>query len=891
MKPLLCLFLTVLVMTAQMTGTVHQVTTAGFTFSPASITVSQGDTVQFVISSIHSALQVSKATWDANGTSPPLPGGFAVPFGGGSAVLQDTGIHYYICQNHGFMGMKGTITVLPAQPDTITVSTTVDQDGSLSTSSDRQVKNWGLRLYKDVIDDPHLIASVASGASLKAANLVPGTYIALQSDSTSWSVIGVSLNGGAAQASSADFQSITVGSGDNRTIQFIDTAPHLVINLGLTFFPETLIGGKGDTVRFVLDASQNAVQVSKATWDANGSTPNGGFSVPLGGGIAVLPDTGYYYYVCPPHVLSGMKGILRVPPPPPSSVTIVSIVDQDGDVSTANDRIGKNWSMKLYKDSVGSGVVVGSVTSSASLTVGNLAAGTYVALQADSSFWSVTGVSINSGAPQSYHSAQKSLTIAAGENDTITFLDYAPNTIISTGLAFYPDSILVFQGDAVHFVLDPTMHDAREVSLSTWNANGTTSNGGFDLPLGGGDVILSQSGFHYYICTFHADSGMKGRIFVSNATPFHINALAGWNMLSLPAQVPNNHVNVLYPTASSNAFVFQGIYVQRTTLPFGTGYWLKFATGQSVLMYGSTVHLDTLAVQPGWNMIGALSVAVPRAALNSIPPGILNGSVYGYSGAYFVADSLKPVYGYWVKSSSVGQVYLNSSSIALQAAPVVHQETASGRAELVFQDALGRTATLFVNEGGALRTDLPPVPPEGAFDIRYKSNESTGMSNGNATPSCPIQLQSVSYPVTVTYDGRALQHSVSLSVDDRMVDMHRQGSYRIVTPIRSLGVQVNDNATRPLHYALEQPFPNPFNPTTVIRFQLPVQSRILIRSYNVLGQVVALLKDGVEQAGVTSLTWNADNLGSGMYFIRLDAQGTGDAKLTYSQVVKVVLQK
>jgi len=87
------------------------VTSSGFTFSPATITINLGDTVNFSIGSSHNSVEVSKATWDANGTS-PLPG-FTLPFGGGKLLPAQLtiGTHYYVCTPHASLGMKGTIIV------------------------------------------------------------------------------------------------------------------------------------------------------------------------------------------------------------------------------------------------------------------------------------------------------------------------------------------------------------------------------------------------------------------------------------------------------------------------------------------------------------------------------------------------------------------------------------------------------------------------------------------------------------------------------------------------------------------------------------------------------------------------------------------------------------
>jgi len=83
---------------------------ASFAFSPDNVSAVVGDTIVFALGSIHSALEVSQATYNANGNT-ALPGGFSVPFGGGQTVLTTAKTYYYVCGNHYYMGMKGTIQV------------------------------------------------------------------------------------------------------------------------------------------------------------------------------------------------------------------------------------------------------------------------------------------------------------------------------------------------------------------------------------------------------------------------------------------------------------------------------------------------------------------------------------------------------------------------------------------------------------------------------------------------------------------------------------------------------------------------------------------------------------------------------------------------------------
>ncbi len=80
----------------------------------------------------------------------------------------------------------------------------------------------------------------------------------------------------------------------------------------------------------------------------------------------------------------------------------------------------------------------------------------------------------------------------------------------------------------------------------------------------------------------------------------------------------------------------------------------------------------------------------------------------------------------------------------------------------------------------------------------------------------------------------------------------------------------------PETFSVNQNFPNPFNPTTVISYSLPSKAEVTIAIYNVLGQQVKVFDQGQQSAGEHSVTWDAtDNDGqavaSGMYFYKLTA--------------------
>jgi hypothetical protein len=84
-------------------------------------------------------------------------------------------------------------------------------------------------------------------------------------------------------------------------------------------------------------------------------------------------------------------------------------------------------------------------------------------------------------------------------------------------------------------------------------------------------------------------------------------------------------------------------------------------------------------------------------------------------------------------------------------------------------------------------------------------------------------------------------------------------------------VDVDDRGfhSEPLEYTLAQNYPNPFNPKTVIGYSLPERAHVTLKVYTILGQEVATLVDGKQEAGIWKQEWAARGLASGMYLYRL----------------------
>ena len=89
---------------------------------------------------------------------------------------------------------------------------------------------------------------------------------------------------------------------------------------------------------------------------------------------------------------------------------------------------------------------------------------------------------------------------------------------------------------------------------------------------------------------------------------------------------------------------------------------------------------------------------------------------------------------------------------------------------------------------------------------------------------------------------------------------------RIVTDISSEGAY-------PTAFALYPNYPNPFNSSTTIRYQLPIHTHVLIKVSDALGREVITLVNGMQDPGVHSVPFNAGGLGSGIYLYRILAGG------------------
>ncbi len=107
----------------------------------------------------------------------------------------------------------------------------------------------------------------------------------------------------------------------------------------------------------------------------------------------------------------------------------------------------------------------------------------------------------------------------------------------------------------------------------------------------------------------------------------------------------------------------------------------------------------------------------------------------------------------------------------------------------------------------------------------------------------------------------------------RLKQIDLDGTISYIEPVQVTVLTGVDEKSLPAAFALEQNYPNPFNPATVITFAVPAAGQVRLEVFNVIGQKVATVFDGVKEAGEHKHEFAAADLTSGVYIYKLTAGG------------------
>lgn len=148
--------------------------------------------------------------------------------------------------------------------------------------------------------------------------------------------------------------------------------------------------------------------------------------------------------------------------------------------------------------------------------------------------------------------------------------------------------------------------------------------------------------------------------------------------------------------------------------------------------------------------------------------------------------------------------------------------------------------------------------------------------NSDVPQQYSVQLRDITpgkHQIKISYNYTSYTYLRKLYID-KMEIINNKGN--LLKPKPAIEADENSNISLPETFRLEQNFPNPFNPDTQIKYQLPIDTHVTIRVFNTLGQEIKLLVDEDKKAGFYTLNWNGLNnfgnpVGSGIYLYMIQA--------------------
>ena len=159
----------------------------------------------------------------------------------------------------------------------------------------------------------------------------------------------------------------------------------------------------------------------------------------------------------------------------------------------------------------------------------------------------------------------------------------------------------------------------------------------------------------------------------------------------------------------------------------------------------------------------------------------------------------------------------------------------------------------------------------------YNQNMSGTTIDFDGPPANPNSIM-----VSVGYDSETITYDPTMGAQYQNSSM---SYHAFMQPVSALvnGVHRSGNEL-PKSFSLAQNYPDPFNPTTTIGYQLPKDSHVILKVYDVLGREVQTLVDAQESAGSHLVTFDGTRVASGVYYYRMEAG-------SFSAMRKFVLMK
>jgi hypothetical protein len=356
----------------------------------------------------------------------------------------------------------------------------------------------------------------------------------------------------------------------------------------------------------------------------------------------------------------------------------------------------------------------------------------------------------------------------------------------------------------------------------------------------------------------------------------------GWTLCALPLKSRDPSSSALMPDHIW-CYEYKERYQEVGELQPGTGYMVYNPIATPMSFWGQLPAEESaqLSLVPGWNLIGGGLQTVDVAALHKEYPSKLVIIFELGENGYRVASELEPGKGYWVLwNPPAGEKILDlrkgmGAAVGKPLASLPGMAGGQPPGALLWAEADGQRREVWLDAPVKRLLALPPVLPGAGLDLRV-------MVDGRETQVVPPLPEGVELPVRVQGQGVTLGWELAPGEDaawELVVDgaVHpAQAGREIRLDDSSAEILLRRASFVPRAFALAPNFPNPFNPSTAIQYDLQKGCRVKLRVYDLLGQVVVELVNGWQEGGRYQVTWNGRDgdgaeVGNGLYVCELVA--------------------
>ena len=397
------------------------------------------------------------------------------------------------------------------------------------------------------------------------------------------------------------------------------------------------------------------------------------------------------------------------------------------------------------------------------------------------------------------------------------------------------------------------------------------------------NVAIGDEPQYLKLVTVQEGYNIEGFTFNSlNGPMISVDNISGWNLVGLPVSVEDGSQLSVFPTSEDGTlFTFSDTYMEADSFVLGEGCWLYFPESGTTTITGSPITSLTVSLTEGWNLISGISVVTNISSISDPGGIIVPGTCYGFNETYIDVSLLTPGNGYWIYASADGNITIANSGTAKTISAF------TDRTEKTNKLSFNNTDLYFgvtISDEEMLSYQLPPKPPAGAFDARFKDGLKLVKDYGEIEVLNTTETLAITYEIMVD----AGEHMNWILTSDSGKDYPMEGKGELVIPSEKLFIL--DKILRlPLSISLHQNFPNPFNPITTLTYDLPSDAYVSLTIFDMLGREITQLVNTTHYAGVKSVQWDgSDSMGkpvsAGVYIYQIQAGG-------FVQTKKMVLLK